>query len=171
MPKASWNRAVRSKNLVGFSVDGVPYAIDIQRVREIIKPLPTLPIPHAPPAVIGVTDHRGDVVPVIDLRLRFGAPSTPAEREQLWIVVKRGNRYAGLVVDRVTEVFGAGVSQYREVPDIGLGDRTPGIISVCTHRGSLVFVLDVDRITDLAERLDLSAVETLTRQKETDNGK
>ena len=170
MAKASWNRAVRSKNLVGFSVDGVPYAIDIQRVREIIKPLPTLPIPHAPPAVIGVTDHRGDVVPIIDLRLRFGAPSKPSEREQLWIVVKRGNRYAGLVVDRVTEVFGAGVSQYREVPDIGLGDRTQGIISVCTHRGSLVFVLDVDRITDLAEQLDLSAVDTLTRQKETNNG-
>jgi purine-binding chemotaxis protein CheW len=158
MSKASWNRAVRSKNLVGFSLDGVPYAIDIQRVREIIKPLPMLPIPHAPKAVIGVTDHRGDVVPIIDLRVRLGTSKGVVEGDQLWIVVKRAKRYAGLVVDRVTEVFGAGVSQYRDVPDIGLSDQSQDIVSVCTHRGSLVFVLDVDRITDLTEQIDLSAL-------------
>jgi purine-binding chemotaxis protein CheW len=161
MSKASWNRAVRSKNLVGFVVDGVPYAIDIQRVREIIKPLPTLPIPHAPLAIVGVTDHRGDVVPIIDLRVRFGAPQRSSGPEQFWIVVKRAKRYAGLVVDQVTEVFGAGVSQYRDVPDIGLTDQSQAIVSVCTHRGSLVFVLDVDRITDLAEQIDLGALKSL----------
>jgi purine-binding chemotaxis protein CheW len=172
MPKASWNRAVRSKNLVGFSVDGVPYAIDIQRVREIIKPLPTLPIPHAPEAVIGVADHRGDVVPVIDLRVRFvGVSAKASDRDQIWIVVKRADRYAGLVVDRVTEVFGAAASQYREVPDIGLGDWSQGIISVCTHRGNLVFVLDVDRITDLAEHIDLSALKSIQPHEVSNDGK
>lgn len=165
MSNASRNRAERSKNLVGFSVDGVPYAIDIQRVREIIKPLPMWPIPHAPPAVIGVTDHRGDVVPVIDLRLRLGTSYKVFEGDQLWIVVKRAKRYAGLVVDRVTEVFGAGVSQYRDVPDIGLSDQSQAIVSVCTHRGSLVFVLDVDRITDLTEQIDLSALKSLQPQE------
>ena len=171
MSKSSWNRVVRSKNLVGFIVDGVPYAIDIQRVREIIKPLPTLPIPRAPIAVVGVTDHRGDVVPVIDLRVRFGGVSRGDAPDQFWIVVKRAKRYAGLVVDQVTEVFGAGISQYREVPDIGLGARANAIVSVCTHRGNLVFVLDVDRITDLAEAIDLTALKSIQPQEVTNDGK
>jgi purine-binding chemotaxis protein CheW len=167
MSNASWNRVVRSKNLVGFIVDGVPYAIDIQRVREIIKPLPTLPIPHSPVAVIGVTDHRGDVVPIIDLRVRFGAVKRGDSPNQFWIVVKRAKRYAGLVVDQVTEVFGAAVSQYRDVPDIGLGEHAKSIVSVCTHRGTLVFVLDVDRITDLAETIDLAALKSMQPQEVT----
>ncbi|HJL32604.1 MAG TPA: chemotaxis protein CheW, partial [Polyangiaceae bacterium LLY-WYZ-15_(1-7)] len=76
MVDATRQRSDRSKNLVGFQVGDVRYAVDILRVREIINPLPLVELPHAPPSVLGVADHRGEVVPVLDLRRRFGLPAT-----------------------------------------------------------------------------------------------
>ncbi|MBN1655111.1 MAG: purine-binding chemotaxis protein CheW [Deltaproteobacteria bacterium] len=156
---------IRMKNLVGFRVGEVPYAVDIYRVREITKPLPLLTLPHMPAEVIGVVDHRGDVVPVIDLRIRFGLQPRESRREERWIIVKRsdvlikkGDRLAGLVVDKVTEVFGAGESQQRGVPEIGKGNESRGIASAYSYKGKLVFVIDVDRITSIADEVDTQEV-------------
>jgi purine-binding chemotaxis protein CheW len=156
---------IRAKNLVGFRVGEVPYAIDIYRVREITKPLPLLILPYMPPEVIGVVDHRGDVVPVIDMRIRFGLEARANPREVRWIIVKRsdvlikrGDRLAGLVVDKVTEVFGAGESHQRGVPEIGMGNESRGISSAYSYKGRLVFVIDVDLITSIADEIDTQEV-------------
>ena len=63
-------------------------------------PLPTLALPHVPSEIVGVVDHRGDVVPVIDLRKRFGVEPRGRERDMRWIIVSRGERLFGLAVDR-----------------------------------------------------------------------
>jgi len=151
-------RGDRTKNLVGFRIEGVHYAVDIMRVREILKPLEIVPLPHAPPAVLGVADHRGEVVPVLDVRLRFGLPPKENTRRTKWIVVELGSRLVGLVVDSVTEVFGAGEKEQRGVPEIGVGDAARGIAQVYSYDGRLVFVVDVDRIAAVAEVLDLGAI-------------
>lgn len=158
MPKLVRRRGDRTKNLVGFRIESVHYAVEIMRVREIIKPLEIVPIPHAPPAVLGVADHRGEVVPVLDVRMRFGLPAQPPTRRTKWIVVELGARLVGLVVDSVTEVFGAGDKDQRGVPEIGVGDAARGIAQVYSYDGRLVFVVDVDRIAAVAEVLDLSGV-------------
>jgi purine-binding chemotaxis protein CheW len=157
-------RTDRSKNLVGFRIAGVSYAVDILRVREIINPLPIVPIPHAPPAVLGVSDHRGEVVPILDVRRRFGLPPADLSRKGKWIVVELGDRLVGLVVDSVTEVFGAGPADQRSVPSIGVGDSARGIAAVYAYHEELVFVLDVDRIAAVAEVLDMSMLESLPRE-------
>ena len=94
------------KTLVGFSVGGVYYAIAIGQVREVSSPLPTVSLPHAPPAVQGVADYRGEVVPVVDLRVRFGLPKSDDNRRVKWVVVDLGGRFAALVVDEMLGVFG-----------------------------------------------------------------
>ncbi len=165
MPRLSSERAIRGKNLVGFRVGDVAYAVEIQRVREIIRPLSLLPLPHLPPSVVGVVDHRGDVVPVVDLRVRFGLQPESKTREERWIIVKRGDRFVGLVVDKVTDVFGAGESQHRDVPEIGIGDDHRGIASVYASRGELVFVLDVGVVTAPAEEVDVSALQALANDR------
>lgn len=162
MPVASIaTRHIGSKNLVGFEVGAVLYALDIHRVREIIRPLPTLPLPHMPSSVLGVADHRGDVVPVVDLRTRFGLGPNPDAKHSRWIVVTRDQRLVGLVVDRVTEVFGGQEPNARQVPEIGAGDEARGIVGVYVSGGRLAFVVDPDRLAAVSEEIDIVAAREL----------
>jgi len=148
-------RGDRDKNLVGFTVGDVQYAVEVARVREIIRPLTVVTLPHAPPAIMGVADHRSEVVPILDVRKRFGLPEAPRTRRTKWILVMLATRTVGLVVDAVSEVFGVGESDRRPVPSVGTGDAARGIQAVYAHRGALVFVLDVDRIGAAAELVEM----------------
>jgi purine-binding chemotaxis protein CheW len=142
-----------SKNLVGFIVGDVHYAVSIHRVREIANPLTLVALPQAPPSVIGVADYRGDVVPIIDLRVRFGLDVTEATRRTKWIIVDVDARFVALVVDAVTEVFGTGGQDLRAVPPLGGGDDLRGITGVTNHAGALTFVLDTRRFGELTAPL------------------
>ena len=132
---------------VGFEVGGVIYAVPIQFVREIIRPLPIQVLPHASPTVIGVIDHRGDVVPIVDLRLRFRAQTDAPLTHTRWVIANWQGRLIGLVVDRVTEVFSLLEADARPVPDLGYGPDVHGITAAYSHAGRLVFTLDIERIT------------------------
>jgi purine-binding chemotaxis protein CheW len=141
-----------SKSLVGFLVGEVQYALPIASVREITKPLSMVELPHAPPAVVGVAEYRGEVIPVVDLRVRFGQTPTPLTRKTKWIVALVSTRTLALVVDAVTEVFGTAGADLRPAPMLGSGDGARGIAGVTTRAG-LVFVLDTSRLAELAEPL------------------
>jgi purine-binding chemotaxis protein CheW len=147
-------QASGGRNLVGFELGGVCYAIEIQRVREIVRPLPTLPLPHVPVAVLGVVDHRGDVVPIIDLRTCFAVKQGGRDKDVRFIIATRGERLVGLVVDKVSEVFGTLDSASRELPQIGTGEEARAIKAVYSHRNRLVFVLDIDRLTAIADEIE-----------------
>ncbi|HLK37443.1 MAG TPA: chemotaxis protein CheW [Polyangiaceae bacterium] len=142
-----------SKSLVGFHVGDVHYAVPIDRVKEISNPLEMVALPHAPPAVVGVADYRGDVVPVVDLRARFGLATTVVTRKTKWLVVEVAGRMVALVVDAVSEVFGTGGAELRPAPALGSGDDVRGIAGVASYGGTLVFVLDTSRLRDLTEPL------------------
>jgi len=143
------HKSLVGKSLVGFEVGDVAYAVPIAAVREIVNPLPLTPLPHVPAAVVGVGDHRGEVLPVIDLRLRFGLPRLPNPRRAKWILVNVEGRTVGLVVDRVTDVFGTGGAPLKPPPALGDGDDARGLGGVTTHEGVLTFVLDLSRFADL----------------------
>ncbi len=149
-----------SKHFVGFLVGDVLYAVRIELVREIVNPLDIVELPRAPSSVKGVADYRGEVVPVVDLRERFGLPELTPTRRNKWIVVDVGHapapapaaqgpaktnvgKFAALAVDSVTEVFGSGGAEVRPAPPLGDGDRVRGIMGVTSHQDRLVFVLDV----------------------------
>jgi purine-binding chemotaxis protein CheW len=142
-----------SKSLVGFIVGDVHYAVAIARVKEIANALEVVPLPHSPREVLGVADYRGEVVPVIDLRTRFGLPPADRTGKSKWIVVDVAGRAAALIVDAVTDVFGTGGAELRPTPLLGGGDDLRGIAGVTNHGGALVFVLDTSRLRDLTEPL------------------
>jgi purine-binding chemotaxis protein CheW len=142
-----------SKDFVGFLVGEVMYAVRIDVVREIVNPLAVVDLPRAPATVKGVADCRGEVVPVIDLRERFGLPAVPRSRKTKWIVIDTAprrpapapaapSRHAALVVDSMTEVFGLAGGELRPAPPLGVGDDMRGIEGVTTLGDRLVFVLD-----------------------------
>ena len=142
------------KSLVGFEVGQVSYAVPIKAVKEIVTPLELTAMPHAPRAVAGVADHRGQVIPIIDLRARFGLEPRDDPRRAKWILVEVQGRSVGLAVDRVTEVFGTGGQELKEAPSLGSGDEARGIMGVTTYEGRLVFVLDVGRFESLTAELE-----------------
>lgn len=139
-----------SKTLVGFSVGEVHYAVPIARVKEIANPIAVVPLPHSPRAIMGVADYRGEVVPVVDLRIRFGLAPSEVTRRTKWIVVIVSSRLVALVVDSVTEVFGTADADLRPAPQVA-GDDIRGIEGVTTHEGQLVFVLGTERLRDVTE--------------------
>ena len=149
-------RSDQAKNLVSFLVGDVRYAVDIHLVREIVNPLPFVALPHAPEEVCGVADHRGEVLPIVDLRVRFGLPPVDATRRTKWIIVRvPGQAQAvALVVDAVTDVFGAAERDQRSVPELSRGRDQRGIATVYSYEGSLVFVVDPQIVAAAAKHIE-----------------
>lgn len=136
-----------SKNLVGFVVGAVRYAVPIARVREIVNPLSVVALPGSAPEVLGVADYREEVVAVIDLRRRFGLPDAPDTRRTKWIVLAATERLVALVVDAVTDVFRGDEDALRAPPAVGRAAQD--VAGVATRDGELVFVVDPDRLASV----------------------
>jgi purine-binding chemotaxis protein CheW len=149
-----------SKSLVGFLIGNVSYAVPIAVVREISNPLPVFAMPHAPASIIGVSEYRGDVIPVLDMRARFGLPPAPTTRKTKWIVVALEGGLAALAVDAVTDVFGTAGAELSPAPPLGGGEERRGIAGVTTYDGHMVFVLDAARFTEGAAIAALGASRT-----------
>jgi len=145
------------KNLVAFVIGDVNYAFSIDCVREIVNPLQVIELPSSPTAVAGVADYRGDVVPVIDLRVRFGLPPVTVTRRTKWILVEVGRKLVAVIVDAVTDVFGTGGAELRPAPPLGSGDDVRGIAGVTNFAELMVFVLDPNRFAGITDALDGAA--------------
>ncbi len=141
------------KNLVAFVIGDVNYAFSIDCVREIVNPLPVIELPSSPPAVAGVADYRGEVVPVIDLRVRFGLPGVTVTRRTKWILIDVGGKLVAVIVDAVTDVFGTGGAELRPAPPLGAGDDVRGIAGVTSFADLMVFVLDPSRFAGVTDAL------------------
>ncbi len=150
--------------LVGFLVGDVRYGVDIMQVREIVNPGELVQVPAVPPYVVGVTDHREAVVPVVDLRLRFGLDGTDLTRRTKWIIAKAGVRDVGLQVDRVSQVLKMTLAQQRDRGSLVDDGGTPWIRDVYADTDGLVFELDLDAV--IAGVAELPGVDVLGSREE-----
>lgn len=104
--------------LCAFRVGDEEYVVDLKRVREVVKPLPVRPVPRAPEAIEGVVELRGEVIPVVDVRRRFGLEAVPASRKARLLVVRIDGRVQALLVDAVLEVMRIPRSTIRPAPSL-----------------------------------------------------
>lgn len=131
--------------MVSFDIGTEEYAVDILGVQEIIRMVEVTNVPKAPHYVEGVINLRGKVIPIIDLRLRFGLPSAERTKETRIVVVDVNRIILGLIVDSVSEVLRIPVGQIEPPP----GGK-PG--SSEFHRGvgkidnRLLILLDLERL-------------------------
>jgi purine-binding chemotaxis protein CheW len=122
--------------LCTFRVGGEDYAIDIMRVREIISPLPVTPVPRAPTFLEGVFRLRGEVIPVLDVRKRFGLPAGASTRKTKYLIVNVAGRRLGLIVDEVCEVLRLRRGEIRPAPAL-VGHGGPRFfLGVCGGEGA-----------------------------------
>lgn len=136
-------RREQFRSLVGFVVGDVAYAVPTSCVREITTPHPVTELPHLPRGVIGVFEHRGQVVPVIDLRTCFDVTVQTTERRTQWIIVEVDHHRIGLCVNRVSGVFEVGFGGLKPVPELGKGIDPRNLVGVASHQDRLTFVLDI----------------------------
>jgi purine-binding chemotaxis protein CheW len=151
--------AVASTQLVAFDLAGSDFAIDIMRLKEVIQPLPITVVPRAPAFLDGVIDVRGAILPVIDLRRRFGLPAAVGLRSKFLIVAADvglgpGRRIIlALVVDRVREPIRVANSELRPAPPlVHLETDARAFRAVVQHDGRLHMVIDADRLLGPRER-------------------
>jgi len=133
-----------------FSLAGEEYGIGILKVREIIGMMPVTPVPRTPDFVKGVINLRGKVIPVIDLRLRFGLEAAAyTERTCIIVVEILGDAGAvpmGIVVDAVSEVLSIRGGDIENTPAFGVKLNTDFILGMAKTEGSVKILLDIDRV-------------------------
>lgn len=149
MSRLTTRRAGGERGFVACAIDSTIFAVAIEHVQEIIIPAGLSPLPHAPPGIIGAVDHRGEIVPILDLGLRIGVGETTAFRRK-WVIVRIADRALGVVVGNVIEVFRVDDADIRPAPDVG-DDALRTCSSVVTFAQRMAFILDLDSLALLAE--------------------
>ena len=122
------------------------YALDIMRIKEIIRPQKLSHLPKAPPFVEGVINLRGVVIAVIDLRKRFDMPQRELDVASRLLIVKVEGQAMGLVVDDVTEVVTVPVKDLKPPPRLSEGDIHEYLLGVCLVQESMIMLLNLDKL-------------------------
>ncbi len=143
-----------------FSLAEEEYGIGILKIKEIIGMMPITSVPKTPEFVKGVINLRGKVIPVIDLRLRFGMEELAYTERTCIIVVEidgqTGTILIGIVVDAVSEVLNIKKENIEETPTFGAKLNTQYILGMAKMEGGVKILLDIDQVLNSEE---LSALE------------
>lgn len=138
--------------LVTFRLGNEEYSLDILKVQEIIRHMELTRVPRTPDFVDGVINLRGRVIPVLDLRKRFGLAADERTNETRIIVVDVDETTVGLKVDAVSEVLRLPADTVEPAPAIVTGSESDYIKGVGKLEGRLLILLDVGRILSRTER-------------------
>ncbi len=144
------------RQFVGFRLDREDYAIEITRIREIILMKPITRLPQVPDAIEGLINLRGSVIPIVNLRKRFGLPARPFDDETRTIVVTVQDRTVGCIVDEVTEVMRISGDQVQPVPISMAALARRFIAGLARLDDRLLIILDTDKLFGQDE-IDLHA--------------
>lgn len=148
------NRAREGKYLT-FTLASVTYGINIKKVRRIIRMMPIRSVPRSPDFVKGVISLRGRIIPVMDLRLRFGVDAKDYTDRTCIIVVEMAGKNKGqdgvknelgIVVDSVSEVLKVSNEDIEDAPKIGIGLNTNYILGMAMSDGGVKILVNTDRI-------------------------
>jgi purine-binding chemotaxis protein CheW len=133
------------RELLTFELAGSPYAVPVERVREIVRLRPITPVPRVPETVCGVLSLRGEIVQVVDLRRRLGlAAAEPTRTSRIVVLHGDDSRVAGVLVDRVSEVLRVTDDVIRPTT----AAETRWVSELCTRGDEFVSIVDLDQVLD-----------------------
>lgn len=127
------------------------YGLEILKVREIIGILDITPVPQTPEFVKGVINLRGKVIPVVDLRLKFGMPPTDYTKETCIIVVDVESLLMGIIVDTVSEVLEIKAEEIEPPPSFGQTVDVKFIMGIGKIKGKVKILLSIDNVLSTEE--------------------
>jgi purine-binding chemotaxis protein CheW len=146
-PETRVSEPGRLRELLVLDLAGGLYALPVECVREIVRVRATTPMPHVPRAVLGVMPLRGEMLQLVDLRLRLSLPAREPGRRARIVVVQGGEGgAAGLLVDAVSEVL-----RVAEDACMAPGEASRHVEALCTRGDSFVSILDLDGLIELGD--------------------
>jgi purine-binding chemotaxis protein CheW len=128
-----------------FNLSAEEYGLEILKVREIIGIMDITAMPQVPPEVKGVINLRGKVIPVVDLRLKFGMPPTDYTDQTCIVVVDVGSQ-VGVIVDTVQEVLDIDDGQIDPAPPLGAAVNTQFIMGMGKVKDDVKILLDINKV-------------------------
>lgn len=144
--------------LVTFSIGEEEFGVNILKVQEIIRTTEITKVPRAPEFVEGVINLRGKVIPIIDLRRRFGLAPKAHDKNTRIIVIEINNVIVGFVVDAVSEVLRIPASTVEPPPPVVAGVESDYISGVGQLQDRLLIMLDLDKLLSSEDMEMLSAM-------------
>lgn len=151
----------REGKYLTFTLDNEEYGIGIIKVKEIIGMIAITPVPQTPSYVKGVVNLRGKVIPVVDLRLKFGMDSIEYNERTCIIVVEIAGAAKkipmGIVVDSVSEVLNIKSGDIEDTPNFGSRLETDYILGMAKTGGGVKILLDIDKVLNSEEMAMLQA--------------
>jgi purine-binding chemotaxis protein CheW len=152
---ADTSEDVKAPQYLSFKIAGTDYGLPILAVKEILQFEEATRIPGTPPSIRGVINVRGQVVPVVDLAVKFGADETVASKRTCILVVEAGlgteRLTIGVLADAVNEVLDLPVSEVEDPPTFGANVRIDYVIGMGKVGKQFVLLLDADRVLTASE--------------------
>lgn len=139
---------------VCFAISGDQYGVDIMAVREIKGVSGITHLPKQPDYVRGVLNLRGSIVPIVDLRCRFGEGVTGTTPLHIVIIVQIDGRQVGLIGDRVLDIVSVDAAQIQKVPHAGRGSPTELLSGLVTQEGVMIALIDLPNLLSLPQKQD-----------------
>jgi purine-binding chemotaxis protein CheW len=136
---------VQTQSYLMFQLGSEDYAIEIRNVLEIKGYTAITPIPNAPAYLKGVMNLRGNIIPVVDLRQRFGMPAGNYDKFTVILIVSVQDKTSGVLVDTVTDIVELPTSQVAPPPDLGAQVDTSFLRGMVKSGGRVVLVLDLEQ--------------------------
>ncbi|EIK44012.1 putative CheW protein [Cellvibrio sp. BR] len=134
-----------------FSLGDENYAIDILTVKEIRGYESVTKIANAPPFIKGVINLRGDIVPIVDLRIKFNVGQVTYDEFTIVIVLHIRSRIVGIVVDGVSDVVGLSKEQLRPPPDFGVAFNSRYLLGLASVNEQMIILVDINELISSEE--------------------
>jgi purine-binding chemotaxis protein CheW len=141
----------RETHIVGFNVGRETYGIPISSLHEIVRVPEITAVPDAPAYLEGVINLRGKIVSVIDLRKRFGKPTTTLDRHSRILVVEHRGRLAGMIVDSASEVIKIPDTEVESAPTMMRDGGLDCVTGLGKYKGRLIILLDIGKVLSVRE--------------------
>ena len=146
MTNAEQTSSREELQMLTFSLDNVSYGVNVHQVREVKNFEGVTPVPYAPNYVKGVTNLRGEVIPVIDLRKRFGASEKKDGEDAGIMVIVQDKHPIGVMVDSVMEVLTLSKKDIEASPESLTTQQSGAVLGVAKHDKDLIIMLDLMKI-------------------------
>ncbi|MBA57445.1 MAG: chemotaxis protein CheW [Pseudomonadales bacterium] len=143
---------------VTFQLAGETYGINVMQVQEVLRYTDIAPVPGGSYHVLGIINLRGNVVTVIDTRLRFGLPRGEITDNTRIVIIEANGHVIGILVDSVAEVVYLRQSEIDSSPNVGNEESARYIQGVCHKDGELLILLELDKLLTEDEWAELEAL-------------